>query len=149
MTDALRLSFEVGCSTAHAFAVWTSGIGTWWPRDHTVTGDPDLEVVLQPRVGGRIYERTGTGVKHEWGEVTAWEPPDRLRYRWYLGSAPAQATDVEIRFVARAHDRTEVVIAHDGWERLAHAGAELRDRNRHGWQTLLPHFVSAVATGGS
>ena len=35
-----------------------SGIGTWWPRDHTVTGDPDLRVVMETGVGGRIFERT-------------------------------------------------------------------------------------------
>ena len=27
-----------GLLAEHAFSVWTSGIGTWWPPDHTVTG---------------------------------------------------------------------------------------------------------------
>jgi hypothetical protein len=31
MTAPLRMSFNVDCSAEHAFAVWTSGIGTWWP----------------------------------------------------------------------------------------------------------------------
>ena len=38
MTGPLRLSFDVACSAEHAFTVWTAGIGTWWPPDHTVTG---------------------------------------------------------------------------------------------------------------
>ena len=72
MSAPLRMSFDVACSVEHAFTVWTSGIGTWWPPDHTVTGQADLEVVLQGGVGGRIYERTPDGVEHDWGEVTVW-----------------------------------------------------------------------------
>ncbi|MDQ2815897.1 MAG: hypothetical protein M3Z75_29655 [Actinomycetota bacterium] len=51
MTEPLRMSFDVACSAGHAFRVWTSGIGTWWPPDHTVTGRAAL-VVLQEGVGG-------------------------------------------------------------------------------------------------
>ena len=61
----------------------------------------ELSVVLEPRVGGRIYERTGAGAEHDWGEVTVWEPPSRLAYSWHLRRDRADATDVEIRFVAR------------------------------------------------
>jgi len=41
--------------------------------------------VLQAGVGGRIYERAADGTEHEWGEVTVWQPPERLAYLWYLG----------------------------------------------------------------
>jgi hypothetical protein len=54
MTEPLRMSFEVDCPAEHAFAVWTSGIGTWWPADHTVSGQPGLDVVMQGGVGERI-----------------------------------------------------------------------------------------------
>ena len=33
MTAPLRMSFDVACPAEHAFAVWTSGIGVWWPAD--------------------------------------------------------------------------------------------------------------------
>ena len=69
MTSPLRLSFDVDCAPDHAFSVWTSKIGTWWPRDHTVSGDA-AEVVLEAGAGGRIYERTASGTRHDWGEVT-------------------------------------------------------------------------------
>jgi len=70
VTSPLRLSFEVACPVEHAFTVWTSGFGAWWPRDHTVTGGPGLRVVLEGRVGGRIFERTRDGVEHDWGVIT-------------------------------------------------------------------------------
>ncbi|HYU83171.1 MAG TPA: hypothetical protein VEK80_00080, partial [Kribbellaceae bacterium] len=84
MIEPLRLSFEVACPAEHAFRVWTAKISRWWPADHTVTGEPGLDVVLEPRVGGRIFERTAAGAEHEWGEITAWEPPRRLGYLWHL-----------------------------------------------------------------
>ncbi len=71
MTTPLLTSFDVACSAEHAFHVWTDRIGTWWPPDHTATGQADL-IVLEGGVGGRIYERTSDGVEHDWGEVTVY-----------------------------------------------------------------------------
>jgi hypothetical protein len=143
MTEPLRISFDVACPAEHAFRVWTSGIGTWWPPDHTVSGGPD-RIVLTGHVGGRIYERAPDGTEHEWGEVTVWQPPARLAYLWYLGRDRADATEVEIRFHARAAAQTRIDIEHRGWERV---GAPWRDRNRIGWQTLLPHYQKEVIDG--
>jgi uncharacterized protein YndB with AHSA1/START domain len=146
MTEPLRMSFDVACSADHAFTVWTSGIGTWWPPDHTMTGRAEA-VVLQGGVGGRIYERTADGAEHDWGEVTVWQPPARLAYLWYLGRDRADATEVEIRFLTRGAGATRVEIEHRGWERLGPDAQPWRDRNRANWQTLFPHFIKAITQG--
>ena len=49
MTTPLRISFDVACPAEHAFRVWTSGIGTWWPPDHTVTSPHSCSVPSAPR----------------------------------------------------------------------------------------------------
>jgi hypothetical protein len=147
VNDPLRLSFDVACSAQHAFAVWTSHLGVWWPSDHTVTGRADLVVVLEGGIGGRIYERTPDGVEHDWGEVTVWKPPTQLAYLWHLRRDRADATEVEIRFVPRGAAATRIEIEHRGWERLGDAGGEWRDRNRAGWTALLPHFQAAIENG--
>jgi hypothetical protein len=147
VTSPLRLTFEVSCSAEHAFAMWTSRIGTWWPPDHTVTGDPDLLVVLESGVGGRIYERTAAGVEHDWGVVTVWDPPLRLAYLWHLGRDRNEATDVDIRFLDCGPGKTRVEVEHTGWERLADRADAWRDLNQNGWETLLPHFEAATTTG--
>ena len=147
MTSPLRVTFDVACSAEHAFAMWTSRIGTWWPADHTVTGDRDLAIVLERGVGGRIYERTAHGVEHDWGVVTVWDPPKRLAYLWHLGRDGSEATDVDIRFVARGPDDTRVEIEHSGWERLGATADAWRDRNRIGWESLVPHFAAAITRG--
>lgn len=145
-TEPLRLSFEVACPVEHAFEVWTSKISLWWPADHTVSAQPDADVVLEPRVGGRIFERTAAGVEYDWGEVVGWEPPRRLTYLWHLKRDRSDATEVEITFVGSAEATTRVEIVHRGWERLGAQAPRWREANRAGWSGLLPHFVAACAT---
>jgi hypothetical protein len=146
VTAPLKISFEVECSAEHAFSVWTSRIDTWWPSDHTVSGKPD-EVVLQSGVGGRIFERTPEGTEHDWGEVTHWNPPEQLAYLWHLGTDRTAATEVHVRFVAQSAATTRIEIEHRGWEQLGEAADQWRDRNRVGWDTLLPHFVGQIGKG--
>ena len=109
-----------------------------------MTGDGNLTVIVEGRPGGRIFERTAAGAEHDWGEVTIWEPPTRLGYLWHLRRDRLDATDVEIRFIDRGDATTRVEIEHRGWERMGAEGQTHRDRNRGGWDTLLPHFVAAV-----
>jgi hypothetical protein len=146
MIEPLRTSLRVNCRPEQAFAVWTGRIGLWWPSGHTVSGDPATRVVLEPGVGGRIFERTAAGVEHEWGEVTLWEPPRRLGYLWHLRRDRADATDVEISFVDDGDAGTRIDIEHRGWERLGALGPQWRDANRAGWNGLIPHYVDYLKT---
>lgn len=146
MTDSLRISFEVACAADHAFATWTERIGTWWPADHTVSGAP-IAVVLEGWVDGRIYERTPQGDEHDWGVITAWQPPDLLAYHWHLGVGPELATEVAVMFSPLDEERTRVEIEQSGWERLGPAASELRSRNRAGWESLVSHVRAAVEKG--
>jgi hypothetical protein len=144
--EPLRLTFEVDAPASHAFEVWTRRIGTWWPADHTASGEATAAVILETRLGGRIFERTQDGTEHDWGEVTAWDPPSRFGYLWHLRRDRADATDVEIRFVDLG-SRTRIEIEHRGWERLGGEGSTWRDRNKGGWATLLPHYIEAAGGG--
>jgi uncharacterized protein YndB with AHSA1/START domain len=142
--DPLELRFTVGCPPEHAFDVWATRTSLWWPHGHSVSGDPQLTVTFEPRAGGRIYERTPDGTEHDWGEVLDWEPPRRLRYLWHLRFDRADATEVEIAF-APDPAGTAVTIVHRGWERLGAKGPERRERNRRGWDGLIPHYGQACA----
>ena len=145
--EPLQLEFSVVCPPEHAFEMWTGRTSLWWPPSHSVSVDPKLSVTFEPRVGGRIFERTPGGQEHDRGEVVAWEPPRRLAYLWHLRQDRADATDVEITFAG--DDRsTTVTIVHSGWERLGAKGADLKERNRQGWAGLLPNFTQACAVEG-
>jgi uncharacterized protein YndB with AHSA1/START domain len=142
--EPIELSFAVACAPGHAFDLWTRRTSLWWPKGHSVTRDPKLEVQFEPYVGGRIVERTPAGDEHVWGEVTVWEPARRLAYRWHLGQDSADATDVEITFEPALDGGTAVRIVHGGWERLGERAAVLRERNGAGWGAVLPHFSAAA-----
>jgi len=147
VTEPLQLSFQVACAPAHAFEIWTARTSLWWPADHTVSGEDGLEVVIEPRIGGRIFERSRAGREEDWGEVVAWDPPHRLVYLWHLRADRADATEVEITFAANGDAATQVRIDHRGWERLGARADAWRDRNRRGWQTLLPWYID-ICEGG-
>jgi uncharacterized protein YndB with AHSA1/START domain len=142
VSDPLRIEFDVECEPAHAFAIWTEHIDRWWPRSHSVTGDP-TSVVLEPGVGGRLFERTADGREIAWGEITEWDPPRRFAYLWHMRRDRVDATDVAISFVDGGDGQTRVRIVHTGWERLGSDGPRWRDANRAGWDGLLPNFVTA------
>jgi uncharacterized protein YndB with AHSA1/START domain len=147
MTEPLRMSFEVACAVDRAFEVWTSETSRWWPPTHTVSGEAAARVQFENRIGGRIFERTPGGDEHEWGWVTAWEPPRRLVYQWHIRVDRADATEVEIRFEPAGDGVTRVEIEHRGWERLGARGPGWRDVNRGGWDGVLPAYRLAAAAG--
>jgi uncharacterized protein YndB with AHSA1/START domain len=143
MIEPIRLSFEVDCPAPHAFTIWTARTSRWWPVSHSVSTQPGLQVVFEPREGGRIFERTPAGDEFDWGQIVVWDPPRRLVYQWHLRQDRADATEVDITFVPEG-DRTRVQIEHRGWERLGAAGPARRHGNLSGWGGLLPHFVEAA-----
>jgi uncharacterized protein YndB with AHSA1/START domain len=145
--EPLQLSFEVACSPATAFSLWTERASTWWPVDHSASGQRGIKIVFEDHVGGRVYEITQSGSEHDWGKITAWEPPSLLAYSWHLHFAPNEATDVEIRFIDKGEGLTAVEITHDGWERLGEQGRQRREGNLAGWTSVYPHFVEAIQRG--
>jgi uncharacterized protein YndB with AHSA1/START domain len=141
--EPLRLSFDVGCDPDHAFATWTRKASSWWPPDHTVSHDAEAQIVFEPRVGGRIFERTSGGREIEWGEIVEWDPPHRLRYLWNIATDRERATDVAIVFRGLPDRSTRVEVEHSGWERLGEIGQAWRDANRAGWDGVLPAFEAS------
>lgn len=148
MIEPLRIHLLVACPPDHAFRTWTERATAWWPPEHTVSHEPRAGIVFEPRAGGRIYERTPAGQEHEWGVVTAWEPPHLLVYRWHIATMPEEATDVEIRFHDAGGGGTEISIVHSGWERLGPGGRHWRDVNRGGWDGVLPAYERSCRTAG-
>lgn len=143
MTQPLVVEVDIATSPGHAFDVWTTQLGAWWPASHTITGS--REIVMEPFPGGRIYERAADGEEFDWGEVVAWEPPDRLRCLWHLFFDRSEATDLEVTFHETASG-TRVVIRQTGWERLGDEGIERRSRTYVAWSTILEHLTSHVAS---
>jgi len=140
--EPLHLEVELACPADHAFRVWTERFAQWWPRGHTMSGDPDA-IVFEPWLGGRIYERAA-GREIDWGEVTAWAPPRSFSYLWRLRRDRRDATEVTVTIVALDEGSSRLEIVHRGWERLGAGGPGWRDANANGWAGLLPHYIGAL-----
>ncbi len=143
MIEPLIEQFSVDCGLEAAFALWTEHTTLWWPKSHKLTGDPNAAVLIEARIGGRIYERASDGRELDWGEVQLWEPPGLLAYLWHIGVDRRAATQVEIRFSSLDAQTTKVRIVHSGWERLGDKGQSWRDRNARGWSGVLPLYREA------
>ena len=141
----LVVEFAVAAPCDHAFSMWSSRTALWWPRSHTVTKSDELDIIFEGRVGGRIYERGSGGDEHDWGEITAWEPPHRVAYRWHLFFDPAEATDVEVTFTP-SDDGTNVRIEQRGWERIGAAARERRTNTDRAWAAIVPLYVDAAGS---
>jgi hypothetical protein len=144
LIDPIVVEFDVMASPGHAFEVWTKKPSMWWPRTHTITGDPDLRVVFEPHVGGRIYERGSDGVEHEWGQILVWEPPVRVGYRWHLFFDASEATEITVTFTG-IESGSRVRLVQSGFERLgASVGPERRRRTNSAWIELTGQYRAAV-----
>jgi len=81
--EPIVVQIEVRRGIQDAFRLFTEDIGGWWPvAGHAVRPDQVAAVVLEGRVGGRLYERWHDGGEADWGQVLAWEPPTRLLLTW-------------------------------------------------------------------
>ena len=68
----VRRSIRVKATPARAFEVFAARMGSWWPKSHSVGTSPLREVIIEPRAGGRWYERGEDGSECEWGHVLEW-----------------------------------------------------------------------------
>jgi uncharacterized protein YndB with AHSA1/START domain len=143
--EPLIVEFTVNTTVDHAFETWTRNVASWWPRDHTKSRDTDLSVIYEPFVGGRIYERTTSGIEHDWGQITAWSPPHRVAYDWHIYGEKHQAPAVEVTFQP-ASTKTVVRIKHTGLDRLGNSGAATRAGNFAGWSEVIEPFVRSHDT---
>lgn len=143
----VRQEVRVKLDPVAAFDLFAISFDRWWPRDKTVNLKSTLvEAVLEPRVGGRWYEKDADGSVCEWGRVLAYEPGKRLVLDWQLGATyayePDLHTEVEILFEADGAG-TLVRLEHRDIERFGTQHAQMRAgiAGPNGWPSILGHFA--------
>jgi uncharacterized protein YndB with AHSA1/START domain len=150
--NSLRKVFRVNVPPALAWGVFTDKMGTWWPLStHKIGKAKAVDAVIEPRTGGRWYERGDDGSTCDWGRVLAWEPPSRLVLSWEISADwqhdPNLKTEVEIRFIAEGADSTRVELEHRHLDRYGARRDEMRGifDSDGGWSGLLAAFARAAA----
>jgi uncharacterized protein YndB with AHSA1/START domain len=148
----VRKSLRVQVPVERAFSAFVENMEAWWPAAHHIGANPFQTIFIEPRNGGRWYERDAQGNECDWGRVLAWEPPHKVTYSWHLGPDwkfdpdLAKASEVEIRFTAEALLVTIVELTHSAIER--HGGGHERLRaildSPDAWQTTLAEYAKAT-----
>ena len=153
VTDtSVRTSIAVDAPIEHAFTVFTEDIGSWWPPDHHILEAELAEMVFEPRQGGHVYDRGVDGSECRWARVLAYEPPNRVVISWDISAQWQIETDldrtseVEVRFVSEAPDRTRVELEHRKLERHGEGWEGMRDAvgGPGGWPLYLQRFAELL-----
>lgn len=155
--SVVRETIAVAAPVAEAFRVFTEQCHAWWPRSYRLGGAERTDIVLQPREGGRWYERTADGNECGWGIVLAWQPPVWLALSWQIGLGfvpepdPQRASRVDVTFMEPGANSTTVTVVHselqrhgDGWTAMADAVSGER-----GWGGILRSYAQVVAGHGA
>lgn len=130
-------SISVSWGQDEAFRRFALDFAKWWPRKtHSIGGPKVKEIVLEPRVGGRIYEELVDGRRFQWGQILAWEPPGRLMFTFHPSREPSSAQDVEVRFVPEGTG-TRLELVATKWENWGKDAAKARKGYHLGWGYVL------------
>jgi heme-degrading monooxygenase HmoA/uncharacterized protein YndB with AHSA1/START domain len=113
----VRKTVRVDAAPERAFAIFTERPIEWWPEHHVFVSDR-RSITIEPRVGGRYFERGADGTEIDWGTVLEWDPPRRIALTWRVGAGWTAITDdehasvIEVEFSDAGDGRTEVTLTH-------------------------------------
>lgn len=153
-TDANRVRkvMSVRAPQEVAWRVFTEKMGTWWPlTTHKIGKAKAVDAVIEPRVGGRWYERGDDGSTCAWGRVLLWDPHSRLVLSWEITGDwkhdSGLKTEVEVRFIADGKNGTRVELEHRHLDAYGARRDEMRGifGSEGGWSGLLASFARAAA----
>jgi len=144
----IKRSVLVGLSPARAFDAFTRDIGRWWPAPMHIGKADFADVVLEPREGGRWFERAADGTETDWGHVLDWQAGKRLLLAWRIDATwqfdPSLLTEVEILFTP-TDDGTHISLEHRRLENFGESAARIVAMLEGGWSRPLDSFAAYLA----
>ncbi len=149
--DRLRCDLYAPLPPGGAYLAFAPGLDRWWPPAYTWSGDALVRLALEPWSGGHLFEIGPDGFRCDWGTVLAWEPPQRLRFRWQIAPSrapepdPARGSVVEVRFVADGTG-TRLRLEHRGFRNHGDGGDAYREAlaSDQGWPWMLRSYLEAL-----
>jgi uncharacterized protein YndB with AHSA1/START domain len=149
----VRAQVVVEAPIERAFTMFTEGIDKWFPREYNLLEVDIAERVFEPREGGHVYDRGVDGSECHWARVLAYEPPNRVVISWDIDPQwrtepdPDKTSEVEVRFISEAPDRTRVDLEHRKIERHGDGWEQLRDQlgDPGGWPGVLDRYAKLLA----
>ena len=151
---SVRTQVVVEAPVERAFRVFTEDFGSFKPPEHNLLGVEIAETVFEPREGGYLYDRGVDGSECRWARVLAYEPPNRVVFswdispQWQIETDLEKTSEVEVRFISEAPERTRVEVEHRNLERHGEGWEGERDgvASAGGWPLYLQRFAELFET---
>jgi uncharacterized protein YndB with AHSA1/START domain len=150
--NSVRKTLTVQAPAEVAWRVFTQKMGAWWPLATYKIGKANaVDAIVEPRVGGRWYERGDDGSTCDWGSVLVWEPHTRLVLSWDITADwqydPALKTEVDVRFIPDGPNATRIDFEHRRLDRYGARRDEMREIFDKGgdWGKILQLFARVAA----
>lgn len=149
---SVHTSIVIDAPAERCFEVFVHEMGSWWNPDHHILEGQLAEMVVEPRVGGHIYDRGVDGSECHWARVLEYDPPQRFTFswdisaEWKLETDLAKTSEVQVDFIADGPQRTRVELEHrnldrhgPGWENVRGAVG-----SPGGWPGGLERFADYI-----
>jgi uncharacterized protein YndB with AHSA1/START domain len=150
--SSVRAEIVVDVPIEHAFATFTEN-SSWKPKEHNLLSVEIAESQFEAHEGGHIYDRGVDGSECRWARVLTYDPPNRVVFawlitpRWSVETDLSKASEVEVRFIAEAPERTRIEIEHSHLERHGEGWESMRDSVNapQGWPLYLQRFAGQLS----
>jgi uncharacterized protein YndB with AHSA1/START domain len=143
----IRKAVTVAAPPQKVFDLFTGHMGAWWPKGMTIGPSPAVAVLIEPRTGGRWFERAEDQVETNWGRVMEWDPPRRVLLAWQIDATwtydPNFETELELTFDAEGAG-TRVTMEHRNLERFGDSAAKMAESLGGGWPGIIDGFAAYV-----
>lgn len=118
---------------ARVFDALTKEVSAWWGMPHMYSEKSARDIVLEPRVGGRLYEDWGDGEGVLYATVSIARRPEWIRLSGPIGIGGAVAGVVDIKLSPRGQE-TVVRLSH---RVVGEVTEETESSYDQGWKSLL------------
>lgn len=148
--DSIQRSIVVQVPQEKAFEIFVDKFNEWWPYEYTWSKEVLAFIAIEPKEGGRCYERGPHNFECDWGRVIKYDPPNTITFTWQIGANrepvpnPDKASVVEVRF-GKEGSGTRVEVNHhsfskhgEHWQQYVAGLASAQ-----GWSWLLDKYAAA------
>lgn len=134
----ITLEIEINAPVAQTWQAMIDDIGLWWRKDFLVC-EGSLGMILEPRIGGLLYEKLeGDGCGFVWGHVISFQPNRQLTCVAQIvppWGGPAQSiVEISLSPGKENPDNTTLLTLSDSL--IGHISDEMTSSMVDGWQML-------------